>query len=181
VLGGYGYTREFDVEQLYRDNRLNAIHEGTHGIQGLDLLGRKVVMAEGAGLRALLDAMGGTIERATAIGGETAQLATALGVPVRRIGDVTVALWSSADVESALANSSVYLEAVGHVVVAWMWLEQWLAASGREGHFYEGKRHAARYFFRFELPKTAPAFDLLASLDRTTLDMRDEWFAPAGD
>ena len=44
VLGGYGYTRDFPVERLYRDNRLNSIHEGTHGIQGLDLLGRKVSM-----------------------------------------------------------------------------------------------------------------------------------------
>ncbi len=52
VLGGSGYTRDYDVEQHYRDNRLNPIHEGTHGIQGLDLLGRKVLGdAGGAGLR----------------------------------------------------------------------------------------------------------------------------------
>src|SRR5438045_490704 len=55
VLGGYGYTKEFDVEQCYRDNRLNAIHEGTHGIHGLDLLGRKVVMQDGAGLTLLVE------------------------------------------------------------------------------------------------------------------------------
>ena len=75
-----------------------------------------------------------------------------------------------------LANSSLYLEAVGHVVVGWMWLEQVLAAAGRAGDFYEGKRAAARYFTRYELPRTGPQLDLLARLDRTTLDMRAEWF-----
>ena len=76
----------------------------------------------------------------------------------------------------ALANASVYLEAVGHVVVAWMWLEQLLAADGKEGAFYDGKRAAAEYFFTWELPKTGPQLDLLASLNRTTLDMKDAWF-----
>ena len=47
---------------------------------------------------------------------------------------------------------------------------------GKDGDFYDGKRQAARYFFRFELPKTAPQLDLLESLDRTTLEMRDGWF-----
>ena len=58
VHGGYGYTREYDVEQHYRDNRLNPIHEGTHGIQSLDLLGRKVTQRGGASLAALGDAVG---------------------------------------------------------------------------------------------------------------------------
>jgi hypothetical protein len=89
---------------------------------------------------------------------------------------VTQVLWGTGDPALALANASVYLEAVGHVVVAWMWLEQLLAANGRTGEFYDGKRQAARYFFRYELPKTAPQLDLLESLDRTTLEMRDGWF-----
>ena len=71
---------------------------------------------------------------------------------------------------------AVYLEAVGHIVVAWMWLEQECAAHGRDGDFYDGKRAAAQYFFRYELPKTGPQLDLLESLDRTTLTMRDAWF-----
>ena len=57
-----------------------------------------------------------------------------------------------------------------------MWLEQFLAAQGKSGDFYDGKRQAARYFFRYELPNTAPQFDLLHSLDRTTLEMRGDWF-----
>ncbi|MCU1672306.1 MAG: acyl-CoA dehydrogenase [Frankiales bacterium] len=170
VHGGYGYTREYDVEQLYRDNRLNPIHEGTHGIQGLDLLGRKVVMNGGAGLALLAETIGATIARA----GERPEAAQ-LQAAVDRVVEVTGTLWSGMDPEVALANASVYLEAVGHVVLAWIWLEQLLAADG-EGDFYAGKRAAATYFFRYELPRTGPQLDLLASLDRTTLDMADSWF-----
>ncbi|GAC1609844.1 MAG: acyl-CoA dehydrogenase [Mycobacteriales bacterium] len=170
VHGGYGYTREYDVEQLYRDNRLNPIHEGTHGIQGLDLLGRKVVMDGGAGLTLLVDTVSKTIARTSG------PYADALQAGVDRVVDVTGTLWSTGDPEVALANSSVYLEAVGHVVMAWIWLEQLLAAEGKSGDFYDGKRQAAAYFFRYELPKTGPMLDLLASLDRTTLEMSDSWF-----
>ncbi|MDT3399712.1 acyl-CoA dehydrogenase [Streptomyces sp. B1866] len=176
VHGGYGYTREYAVEQFYRDNRLNAIHEGTHGVQALDLLGRKVVMDSGAGLRVLAETVSATVDRAAAAGGELAGLGRRLGDALGRVTAVTRALWAGGDPELALANASVYLEAVGHVVVAWIWLEQLLAADGRQGAFYDGKRQAGRYFFRFELPRTAAQFDLLESLDRTTLDMEPGWF-----
>jgi hypothetical protein len=176
VHGGYGYTREYDVEQHYRDNRLNPIHEGTHGIQSLDLLGRKVTQRGGASLAALGDAVAATIATANAAGGETAEHAAQLDSTWQRLVSVTTAMFGSGDAEAALANSVVYLEAFGHIVVAWMWLEQLLAANGRSGDFYDGERQAARYFFRYELPKTAPQLDLLASLDRTTLEMRDSWF-----
>ena len=173
VHGGYGYTREYDVEQHYRDNRLNPIHEGTHGIQSLDLLGRKVTQNGGAGLAALGERIAETVSAAS---GSTPELADQLDVAWQRLVAVTAGMFASGDVEAALANSAVYLEAFGHIVVAWIWLEQVLAASGRDGDFYDGKRQAARYFFRYELPKTAPQLDLLASLDRTTLEMRDGWF-----
>jgi alkylation response protein AidB-like acyl-CoA dehydrogenase len=176
VHGGYGYTREYDVEQHYRDNRLNPIHEGTHGIQSLDLLGRKVTQRGGTSLAALDDAVRTTLAQAAATGEEAAELADALGAAWDRLLEVTSGMFASGDVEAALANSVVYLEAFGHVVVAWMWLEQFIAANGRDGDFYDGKRQAARFFFRYELPRTAAQFDLLESLDRTTLDMRDGWF-----
>jgi hypothetical protein len=176
IHGGYGYTREYDVEQHYRDNRLNPIHEGTHGIQGLDLLGRKVVMQGGAGLALLASVIGETVARASAVGGELAGFGRDLGAAVTRIGEVTAQLWGTGDPEVALANASIYLEAVGHTVLAWIWLEQALAVDGLAGDFYAGKRQAARYFFRYELPKTGPQFDLLASLDRTTLDVAETWF-----
>ncbi|MEU4681006.1 acyl-CoA dehydrogenase [Micromonospora sp. NPDC023737] len=181
VHGGAGYTRDHDVEQHWRDNRLNPIHEGTHGIQALDLLGRKVTLRDGAGLAALAETIGTTVERARKIGGETTELAEQLAVVVRRLTDVTRRLWSAGDPQLALANATVYLEAAGHVVIAWMWLEQLLVveaagSAAPDADLYSGKRHAARWFFRYELPRTGPQFDLLASLDRTTLEMRDTWF-----
>ena len=176
VHGGYGYSREYDVEQHYRDNRLNPIHEGTHGIQSLDLLGRKVVHQGGANLAALGGAVAQTVASATELGGETAQSAWQLNAAWQRLVAVTATMFGSGDIEAALANSVVYLEAFGHIVVAWIWLEQAVAAHGGTDDFHDGKRQAARYFFRYELPKTAPQLDLLESLDRTTLQMRDSWF-----
>ncbi len=171
VHGGYGYTREYDVEQHYRDNRLNPIHEGTHGIQSLDLLGRKVTQNGGASLAALSERISATV---AAAGDDpfAAQLDTAW----QRLVRVTAAMFASGDIEAAMANSAVYLEAFGHIVIAWIWLEQYLACAGRDGDFYAGKRQAAKFFFRYELPKTAPQLDLLESLDRTTLEMEDAWF-----
>jgi alkylation response protein AidB-like acyl-CoA dehydrogenase len=176
VHGGYGYTREYDVEQHYRDNRLNPIHEGTHGIQSLDLLGRKVTMRGGAGLAALGDAIAESVAEAAALDGDSAEQAAQLDAAWQRLIAVTAAMFGAGDVDAAMANSVVYLEAFGHIVVAWIWLQQVAAAHGREGDFYDGKRQAARYFFRYELPKTSPQLDLLESLDRTTLQMRDSWF-----
>ncbi|MFJ5774693.1 acyl-CoA dehydrogenase [Streptomyces sp. NPDC093094] len=176
VHGGYGYTREYNVEQFYRDNRLNPIHEGTHGIQGLDLLGRKAVMNGGAGLKLLLETLAATTARAMAAGGEAAELAAHLEQAGARTERTTAKLWSTGDPATALANASVYLEAVGHVVLAWIWLEQFLALGDGTDDFHQGKRQAARYFFRVELPRTGPQFDLLDSLDRTAGDCRPEWF-----
>lgn len=176
VHGGYGYTREYDVEQHYRDNRLNPIHEGTHGIQSLDLLGRKVTQRDGASLAALHQAMTDSIAAGRRAGGEPAEAATQLDAVIQRLVAVTAGMFAAGDIDAALANSAVYLEAFGHVVIAWMWLEQLLAVGGRTGDFYDGKRQAARYFFRYELPKTGPQLDLLERLDRTTIEMQPDWF-----
>ncbi|MCV7420834.1 acyl-CoA dehydrogenase [Mycobacterium yunnanensis] len=176
VHGGYGYTHEYDVEQHYRDNRLNPIHEGTHGIQSLDLLGRKVTQRNGASLAELGRVVTATVEQATAAGGEAAELAGQLAAAWQRVLQVTSAMFATADTEATLANSAIYLEAFGHVVMAWIWLEQFVVADGQSGDFYDGKRQAARFFFRYELPRTAPQLDLLEQLDRTTLEMRDDWF-----
>ncbi len=176
VHGGYGYTREYDVEQHYRDNRLNPIHEGTHGIQGMDLLGRKVVQHNGASMAALADAISRTTAEAKAADGELADLAAQLDSRWQRLVSVTASMFASGELDAALANSSVYLEAFGHTIIAWIWLEQLLAAHGQVGNFYDGKRQAGRYFFRYELPRTGPQVDLLESLDRTTIEMRDAWF-----
>ena len=171
VHGGYGYTREYDVEQHYRDNRLNPIHEGTHGIQALDLLGRKAVQDGGARLALLVETAQRTADRARGLGGPEAEYADLLSKALVRTAETAASAWSEGDPAVALANATPYLEAVGHVVVAWLWLEQLVAAHGRSGGFYEGKRAAAAYFFRHELPRTGPQFDLVASRDRTVLDV----------
>ena len=176
VHGGYGYTREYDVEQHYRDNRLNPIHEGTHGIQSLDLLGRKVVQRGGASLVTLGTAISQTVNEATAAGGSLAELAAQLDSCWQRLVSVTAGMFGSGDVDAAMANSVIYMECFGHIVIAWIWLEQVLAAHGQSGDFYDGKRQAGLFFFRYELPRTAPQLDLLESLDPTALEMRDGWF-----
>jgi butyryl-CoA dehydrogenase len=177
VHGGYGYAREYEVEQHYRDNRLNPIHEGTHGIQALDLLGRKVTMQGGRGLQLLAERRGATVERARAAGGQAAEHGDALAASLQRLLEVTGALWGEGieGAEVALANATTYLEATGHVVVAWIWLEQLLATGEREGAFHDGKRAAARFFFAYELPRTGPQLDLLARGDRTVLDTDPSW------
>jgi alkylation response protein AidB-like acyl-CoA dehydrogenase len=181
VLGGYGYTRDFPVEQFYRDNRLNAIHEGTHGIQALDLLGRKVVMQDGAALTLLGRRMTHTISLgSTAPDADTRAFAAILGEKVMRLSKVTAAVWAAGDTRKTLANASAYLEAFGHIVMAWIWLQQSLTASANDRNedsaFYLGKRQTCRYFFVYELPKVDAMMDLLAARDTTTLDMREEWF-----
>jgi butyryl-CoA dehydrogenase len=177
IHGGYGYTRDYDVEQHYRDNRLNPIHEGTHGIQALDLLGRKVAMADGAGLDALDALLRASIARATAVGSEAAALAADLDAALTRLVAVTRAIHGAdVDATARLANASIYLEAAGHVVLAWIWLEQFLVLGDGDDDFRAGKRQAARFFYRYELPRTAAQFDLLYRLDPTTVEMRPEWF-----
>ena len=177
VHGGYGYTREYNVEQFYRDNRLNPIHEGTHGIQGLDLLGRKVVMRDGAALILLGEKVHATIAQSGTT--ELSELGGSLLQRWQCLLDVTTQLHQSGDVNTTLANASIYLEAFGHIVVSWIWLSQALSALDAQHNdqdFYAGKLQACRWFFRYELPKVDAQLALLVSLDTTTLTMQDNWF-----
>jgi len=177
IHGGYGYTREYNVEQLYRDNRLNPIHEGTHGIQGIDLLGRKVVMNSGAAMKLLSEKILDTLVRA-----EKCQLTEhsgALGRRWKRLLHTTEVLHGANDLNLTLANASIYLETFGHLVMSWIWLEQAIAAHAAQRgdqSFYAGKRQACDWFFRWELPRVDAQLDLLDSLDKTTLAMQDDWF-----
>ena len=178
VHGGYGYTRDYNVEQFYRDNRLNPIHEGTHGIQGLDLLGRKVVMQEGAAFKLLVSRIEATLHKADE-DGDLTEWAGDVFAMLDHLVEATHDLHVADNMDKALANASVYLEAFGHVVMAWIWIEQALIAT-RSGNqyddFYRGKLQACKYFIQWELPKVRPMLNLLESLDSTTLEMRDNWF-----
>jgi len=184
IHGGYGYTREYPVEQFYRDNRLNPIHEGTHGIQALDLLGRKAVMNGGAAVKLFAAEAGRTIAEARA----DAALAACATELEAALGEVAATLQALGPVLAenptlALANAVLFLEAFGHTVIAWIWLRQALAAQrglqqgvAAEADFYRGKLAACRWFYRWELPKTRQWHELLRSLDDTTLTMKPESF-----
>ncbi|SEK50994.1 butyryl-CoA dehydrogenase [Atopomonas hussainii] len=185
ILGGHGYTREYPVEQYYRDNRLNPIHEGTHGIQSLDLLGRKVSMNGGAALKALLKQIHSTCAQAAEMP-ELNGLRTPLEQLVNRLQTVTLALLGdliAGKVNQGLANSALYLKAFGHAVVGWRWLAQAVVAQqalntaqGDDVAFYQGKLQAARYFLTWEVPSCQHELALLEARDDTCLAMQDAWF-----
>ncbi len=177
ILGGYGYTTDYPVERLYRDNRLNHIHEGTFGIQGLDLLGRKIGGDNGATLGRLTATIRATIEDATAnteLREDAEQLTTVLAALDR----TTAVLLACDDVALRMANATIYLDAFGHAVIGWMWLKQAVIAgralqgsdlSSADNEFYRGKLAACRYFTRHELPLAVTRLDLCASLDNVCL------------
>ncbi|MDG9781049.1 acyl-CoA dehydrogenase [Metapseudomonas otitidis] len=185
VLGGHGYTREYPVEQYYRDNRLNPIHEGTHGIQSLDLLGRKLAQNNGAGLKQLNRLMNETCQRAAAHS-ELDALRQPLEQLLARLSTVTLALLGDlmqGKVAQALANSALYLNSFGHAVIGWRWLEQ--AIRAQEGlangnpadtEFYKGKLQAARFFLTWEVPGVHHALAILEARDDTCLGMQADWF-----
>ncbi len=174
VHGGYGYTRDFDVEQVYRDNRLNPIHEGTAGIQAIDLLGRKILRDRGAAL----DALGAEIARTI---GRTVpsfdREARQLDETWRRLRSVVANLIALDDPARALDNASPFLTAFGHIVVAWLWLDQALAlGDATDPAWRAGKRAACRWFFDAELPRTGPLLAFVGSLNHAAAAMQPECF-----
>ncbi|QYX46019.1 acyl-CoA dehydrogenase [Pseudomonas tussilaginis] len=185
ILGGHGYTREYPVEQYYRDNRLNPIHEGTHGIQSLDLLGRKLAQNGGAGLKQLVRLIAGTCERASGYP-NLDHLRMPLEQLQVRLQSVTLSLLgdlAQGQVSIALANSALYLKAFGHCVIGWRWLEQAIHAEQglargipADHDFYQGKLQTARYFLTWEVPGCHNELALLEARDDTCLSMRDGWF-----
>jgi len=184
VLGGYGYTREYPVEQLWRDNRLNPIHEGTNGIQAIDLLGRKALADNGAALRLLIRRIEQTLSEA-ALEPDWVEATVLLRVLAQKVGVTAASVGSRlqrGEAELALANASHYLTAAGHLVVGWLWLKQALAArralaQGRiSAAFSEGKQQTCRYFLNQELPIAMHAIGLVAGFEDSAQAMREEWF-----
>ncbi|QHE87422.1 acyl-CoA dehydrogenase [Hydrogenophaga sp. BPS33] len=175
VHGGYGYTRDFAVEQHWRDNRLNMIHEGTHGVQALDLLGRKVPMEGGAALRLLLARIEDTVEKACTQEA-LREPATRLAAAVARLEQATQACAACSPPEAALSNAVPYLQGFGHVVLAWLWLDIAVRLDGRTDALARGKQFAMRYFFAHELPKVDAWFSVVASNDPTCLQVSADCF-----
>jgi butyryl-CoA dehydrogenase len=182
VLGGYGYTVEYPVERYYRDNRLNHIHEGTHAIHGIDIMGRKVRMADGAALKALAVEITATIKSASTHAG-LAAYCQELGASMQHVQTTLEAVSKTNDPSLGLANATIFLDAMGHVVIAWMWLKQAVAATeglasgiASDNAFYQGKLAACRFFYRYELPKATAQFNLVASLDDTCFNLEADQF-----
>ncbi|MGC4365710.1 acyl-CoA dehydrogenase [Hydrogenophaga sp. R2] len=176
VHGGYGYTRDFPVEQYWRDNRLNMIHEGTHGIQAMDLLARKVLMENGRGLQLLAGRINATIERAIQVP-ELAVHANALGQALAQVGAATKAAWATGNPTDALANAVPYLQAFGHTVLAWIWLDVALTAQAApDSPARTGRLAATRFFFHYELPKIGAWLQVVSSRDQTCAALPEEAF-----
>lgn len=181
VFGGAGYTREYPVEQVWRDNRLNPIHEGTTGVQGMDLLGRKVWMANGKGLQLLAQRILADVDRTT---DERCQpFAEALKAMLPRVETATAAvgrLMAEQGPRMALSNANAYLQLMGHIVAAWMWLRQANAAAAlsapEDADFAQGKLQAAQFFFHWELPRVELDAQRLIDADDTFINMESRWF-----
>jgi Acetyl-CoA dehydrogenase C-terminal like/Acyl-CoA dehydrogenase, C-terminal domain len=181
IHGGYGYTRDFDVEQVYRDNRLNPIHEGTHGIQGIDLLGRKIIRDKGASLDQFGKLIAETVGRAAHDDDELTPLAHRLDESWALLRGTVDGLIALDDPARALINASGFLSAFGHLVVAWLWLSQLLTIFGKPNGEYdpawrEGKLRACRYFIEVELPKTGALLAPVSSLNDVAATMPEEAF-----
>lgn len=184
VHGGAGYTTDFPVEQFWRESRIHPIHEGTTGIQGLDLLGRKITQYGGRAVGLLLEEMQAAIAAAQAQP-ELVPLATQLTKAVGTLQQVTGHLLGVAahNHELFLADATLYLELAGLVVVAWQWLRQATvaqlalpAAHPDDQNFYHGKLMAAQYFYEYELVKAPSLARRLQSANAVTVDMQDAWF-----
>ncbi len=180
VLGGAGYTKDHPVERLYRDNRLNPIHEGTHGIQGLDLLGRKLRQNDGAAFALFAKEVRQTLDQAATLGG-LEEFTTGLSRAMTDLQATIDAVTACPDTGTSLANATPFLDAFGHIVIAWIWLRQAIAIrarqdTGTDSDFEQGKLRAAAYFFRYELPRTQATLDLVRNLDTTCSEARPSEF-----
>ncbi len=185
-LGGSGYCDDYPLEQYYRDCRIHPIHEGTTGIQGMDLLGRKVIMSNGQAFLFYINEIEDTIGTAQQYS-ELRGFANDLNTTLTDLQDVTQHLIQIAQQqgpEAFLADATLYLEFFCIVTIAWQWLQQGVAvqkalqigAKKKDHNFYQGKLFALRFFFAYELPKTLGLARRLMDDDRLTVEMKLEYF-----
>ena len=186
-FGGSGYCDDYPLEQYYRDARIHPIHEGTTGIHGIDLLGRKVIMHSGKAFELYLAEIQKTIEGANKVPTlkpHAQQLSEALE-KLKQVTSYLVGVSQDKGPEYFLADATLYLELFGIISIAWQWLLQAITIQKAlknelpkaENNFYQGKFYAFRYFFAYELPKTEGLVKRLSNSDGLTVEMKDEWFA----
>lgn len=185
-FGGYGYCDDFPVELYFRDIRIHAIHEGTTGIQGMDLLGRKIVIKNGKAGLLFLEEVKQTIKIAMKVP-ELEFFAHQLESSMEQLEKVVGFLFNIAGkkgIDTYLSDASLFLEFYGLIVISWQWLTQGIAAekalskdcSKKDKNFYQGKLFTMNYFFRYELPKTYGLASRLMDGDNLTLNMKTEYF-----
>ena len=185
-LGGYGYCKDFPVEQYYRDVRIHPIHEGTTGIQGMDLLGRKVTMHGGKAFELFIEAVARTITDARQLP-ELIAPAQQLDASLGELESITrhkIEQASTSGPEIFLADATLYLEYFSIIVIAWQWLKQAIAAqsqlekAGRtKRNFLNGKMVTFKYFFAYELPKTRGLAIRLMDTEDVTVQMETSFFS----
>ncbi|HMS26575.1 MAG TPA: acyl-CoA dehydrogenase [Burkholderiaceae bacterium] len=171
IHGGYGYTRDFPVEQYWRDNRLNMIHEGTHGIQAADLLGRKVLMEGGKAWQLLRDRMHACSKQAAQHEALKA-FAIELNQAIELVHQATLAAWANGNPQEALANAVPYMQAFGHMVIAWLWLD----IAAKNIALQAINTPSTSYFYHYELPKIGAWLKVVHARDMTCALMREEDF-----
>ena len=182
--GGYGFSEEFPLAQMLRDCKVFPIYEGTNGIQAMDLLGRKVVMKNGAALQALVAQIHQTIDRASQIASLTPmaqQVLAALNDVVEtttQLGGIAM----SGDIEGYMSAATPYLRMFSRLVLSWLFLWQAIIAQktlengATDQNYYEGKLATARFYLNNELPHLHATAQILKSGERTAVDFQEDWF-----
>ena len=184
VLGGYGFCSDFILQQYYRDIRISAIYEGTTGIQSQDLLGRKITMNNGEGLKLLLAEIIETITKASNYP-ELKEYCDSLSEKIKLSEKILQTLMPYAlkgDFEKYLADASIFMEFFSLVIVGWNWLE--IAANSQESLkngdkkyseiFYKSKIETMKYFFEYELPKTVGHSEIIMNPSSVTIKKEGE-------
>lgn len=185
-FGGSGYCDDYPLEQYYRDARIHPIHEGTTGIHGIDLLGRKVIMHNGKAFELYLAEVQKIIEGAKKIS-TLEPYAQQLSEALEKLKLVTshlMVVLQDKGTELFLSDATLYVDLFGIISIAWQWLRQAISIqeafktelSKPKNSFYQGKFYTFRYFFSYELPKIEGLVKRLISSDGLTVEMKDEWF-----
>jgi len=186
VYGGYGYIREYPVEQLLRDCKITSIYEGTDGIQAMDLLGRKLGMDQGRVFMGFLGEIQKTIAAARRL--ESLQaLAAAVDQAANRLGETALNVGKSAlseRFEVAFAHALPFLEVMGDVIMAWMLL--WRAAiateklarggNKKDADFYDGQVKTAQFFIESILPVTMGKMNAIGKGSSAAVDISEAAF-----
>lgn len=180
VFGGHGYIREWGMEQLVRDARINMIYEGTNTIQALDLLGRKVLRDNGAVFRRFGKQVQSFIER-YAFDEDMNEFITPLADLADKMSKLTMELGmkASQNPDEVGAAAVDYLRVAGHLVFAWLWARMAAVALKHKDSgdpFYTAKLATARFYFARLLPETASHIRMARSGSRVLMDLPADLF-----